>query len=128
MAPSRRILSILEWILQILLALLFLLVGAAKFGPHNAVWVEIFAAIGIGQWFRVFTGALEILCAVLLVIPRTAGIAAALLSCTMVGAFFVRLFILHGPPAGAVTPLVYLALLLIILWRRRDGLPWRAHH
>lgn len=128
MAPSRRILSILEWILQILLALLFLLVGAAKFGPHNAVWVEIFAAIGVGQWFRIFTGVLEILCAVLLVIPRTAGIATALLSCTMVGAFFVRLFVLHGPPAGAVTPLVYLALLLIILWRRRDSLPWRAHH
>ncbi|HEV2341370.1 MAG TPA: DoxX family protein [Candidatus Acidoferrales bacterium] len=128
MAPSRRVISILEWTLQILLALLFLLVGAAKFGPHNGVWVEIFAAIGIGQWFRVFTGALEILCAILLVIPRAAAVAAALLSFTMVGAFFVRLFILHGPARDAVTPLVYLALLLIILWRRRDGLPGRAHH
>ncbi|HEV2297983.1 MAG TPA: DoxX family protein [Candidatus Acidoferrales bacterium] len=128
MASSRRILSILVWILQILLALLFLLVGVAKFGPHNAIWVEIFAAIGIGQWFRVFTGVLEILCAILLTIPRTAAVAAALLSCTMVGAFFVRLFVLHGPARDAITPLVYLALLFIIFWRRRDGLPGRAHH
>ncbi|HEV2488211.1 MAG TPA: DoxX family protein [Candidatus Acidoferrales bacterium] len=128
MAALNRVSNILEWVLQILLAALFLLVGTTKFGSHNGVWVQIFASIGIGQWFRVFTGGLEILCALLLLIPRAAAIGAALLSCTMVGAFFVRVFILRGPARDDIAPLVYLALLLIVLWRRRAGLPWRAQH
>lgn len=114
--------------MQILLAALFILVGTAKFGSHNGMWVQMFDTIGIGQWFRAFTGGLEIVSALLLLIPRAAAIGAALLSCTMVGAFLVRVFILRGPARDDIAPLVYLALLLIILWRRRAGLPWRAQH
>lgn len=127
MAASDRIRNALAWVLQVLLAALFLLVGSAKFSSHSEMWVQMFAAIGIGQWFRGFTGGLEILCAILLLIPRSAGIGAALLSCTMVAAFFIRLFVLRGPTRDAITPLVYLVLLLVVLWVRRDRLPWRAH-
>jgi len=125
MAASNRAGNVLSWILQILLAALFLLVGSAKFGSHNGIWVQMFAAIGIGQWFRIFTGGLEILCAILLLIPRATAIGAALLSCTMVAAFLIRLFVLHGPPRDAITPLVYLVLLLVVLWLRRDRFPLR---
>src|SRR5215472_9817254 len=125
MAAMRRASNIVEWVLRILMAALFLLVGTNKFGPNNGMWVQIFAAIGFGQWFRIFTGGLEIACAVLLLIPRTSAIAAALLSCTMVAAFFVRVFVLRGPATDDITPLVYLVLLLVIVWRRRDGLRWR---
>ena len=127
MTASNRIGNVVAWGLQILLASLFLLVGSAKFGSHSEMWVQMFAAIGIGQWFRVFTGGLEILCAILLLIPRSAAIGAALLSCTMVAAFFIRLFVVRGPTRDAVTPLVYLVLLVVVLWLRRDRLPLRAH-
>ena len=127
MTASNRIGNVVAWGLQILLAALFLLVGSAKFGSHSEVWVQMFAAIGIGQWFRVFTGGLEILCAILLLIPRSAAIGAALLSCTMVAAFFIRLFVVRGPTHEAVTPLVYLVFLVVVLWLRRDRLPLRAH-
>ena len=127
MTASNRIGNVVAWGLQILLAALFLLVGSAKFGSHSEMWVQMFTAIGIGQWFRIFTGGLEILCAILLLIPRSAAIGAALLSCTMVAAFFIRLFVVRGPTRDAVTPLVYLVLLVVVLWLRRDRLPWRAH-
>ena len=68
--------------------------GASKFGPHGIFCIELFAKIGIGQWFRYFTGSLEIICAVLRLIPRTSGIAAAFLACTMAGAVLTHLFIL----------------------------------
>jgi putative oxidoreductase len=126
MAALNRVSNILEWILLVLLAALFVLVGTAKFGSHNGMWVQMFGTIGIGQWFRVFTGGLEIVCALLLLIPRAAAIGAALLSCTMVGAFIVRVFILRGPARDDIVPLVYLALLLMVLWRRRQALPWRG--
>ena len=127
MTASNRIGNVVAWGLQILLASLFLLVGSAKFGSHSEMWVQMFATIGIGQWFRVFTGGLEILCAILLLIPRSAAIGAALLSCTMVAALFIRLFVVRGPARDAVTPLVYLVLLVVVLWLRRDRLPLRPH-
>jgi uncharacterized membrane protein YphA (DoxX/SURF4 family) len=124
-APNRAG-NVLAWVLQIVLAALFLLVGSAKLGAGSEMWVQVFAAIGIGQWFRVFTGSLEILCAILLLIPRGTVIGAALLSCTMVAAFFIRLFVLRGPTLDAITPLIYLVLLVLVVWLRRDRLPWRA--
>jgi len=75
-------------------AMLFLGVGWAKFSPEG-IWVRIFAAIGFGQWFRLLTGVLQIGGALLVLIPRTAWIGATVLSCTMLGAAFVQLFVLH---------------------------------
>jgi DoxX-like family len=62
------------------LALVFVYFGASKFGAHVIFWIELFARIGIGQWFRYFTGSLEVICAVLLLIPRTSGIARSVVS------------------------------------------------
>lgn len=46
-------------------------------------------------WFRIATGALQVGGAVLVLIPRTAWLGAAILSCTMFGAVLTQLFILH---------------------------------
>ena len=45
--------------------------------------VELFAAIGLGQWFRYVTGAIEISAAVALLIPSGASFGAILLVPTM---------------------------------------------
>src|SRR5215472_738623 len=90
-----RVLNLVIGVLQGLLSLMFLLLGANKLDPDATSWVEIFAKIGIGQWFRYFMGGLEVVCSVLLLVPETAGAAAGLLSCTMVGAVLTHLLILR---------------------------------
>jgi putative oxidoreductase len=78
----------------------------------------LFAKIGLGQWFRYFTGGLEVICAVLLLIPGTAAIAAALLACTMAGAVLTHLFLLRDGYA-AVFPGLPLLILLVVAWKWR---------
>ena len=113
-----RVLNLTLWVLQGLLALVFLYSGASKFSSHGIFWIELFAKIRIGQWFRYFTGGLEVICAVLLLIPRTSAIAAALLACTMAGAILTHLFILRDGHA-AVLPGLPLVILIAVAWKRR---------
>ena len=113
-----RVLNLTLWVLQGLLAPVFLYFGVSKFSLHGIFWIELFAKIGMGQWFRYFTGSLEVVCAVLLLIPRTSAIAAALLACTMAGAILTHLFILRDG-YGAVFPGFPLLILIAIAWRRR---------
>jgi putative oxidoreductase len=115
-----RISNLTLWVLQGLLAVLFLGSGAGKLSPHGVFWIELFARIGIGQWFRYFTGGLEVICAVLLLIPRTSAIASALLACTMAGAILAHLLILRDGYA-AVFPGFPLLILIVIAWRRGLG-------
>jgi putative oxidoreductase len=117
-----RVWNLTLWVLQAFLAALFLLSGATKFSVHVVYWVELFARIGIGQWFRYFTGGLEVVCAVLLLIPRTSAIAAGLLACTMAGAILIHLFILRDGYAWFF-PGFPLLVLLAVAWTRRSALP-----
>jgi putative oxidoreductase len=119
---GHRVLNLALWVLQALLALVFLYSGASKFVPHGMYWIELFAKIGIGQWFRYFTGGLEVICAVLLLIPRTTPIAAATLACIMTGAVLTHLFILRDGSA-AIFPAFPLLILLAIAWNRRSAPP-----
>jgi putative oxidoreductase len=112
-----RVLTLTLWILQASLAVLFLYLGASKMSSHDLFWVNLFAKIGIGQWFRYFTGGLEVVCAVLLLIPRTSMIAAVLLACTMVGAVLTHLLILRDGYA-CVLPGFPLLILVAVAWRR----------
>ena len=118
-----RVVNMTLWVLQAFLALVFLLSGAAKFSPYGNFWMDLFAKIGIGQWFRYFTGGLEIICAVFLMIPRTSAVAAALLACTMAGATFTHLCILRDGYA-AMFPGLALVILVVIAWKR--GLKFHA--
>ena len=59
--------------------------------------VDLFAAIGFGQWFRYLTGAIEISAAVALLIPSAAPFGAILLLPTMIGAVVANLFLGQSP-------------------------------
>jgi putative oxidoreductase len=80
--------------------------------------VQLFAAIGIGQWFRYLTGTIEVVCAVLLLIPSLAAYGAVALAVTMVGAILTHLFIVGGSPLIAI---VLLASTATIAWLRGSG-------
>jgi putative oxidoreductase len=73
------------WILSALVALAFIAAGGGKVAG-TAVMVELFDNLGLGQWFRYFTGLLEIVGAIGLLISRYAFYAAVLLAIVMVGA------------------------------------------
>src|SRR6266850_6047768 len=80
-----KIINVGLWILQIGAAGMFLMVGFLKLSG-NAQLVGLFEAIGLGQWFRYVTGSLEVLGAVLLLVPRLSGLGALLLMGVMLGA------------------------------------------
>ena len=105
------------WALQIVSAGMFLLAGTMKLSGAPMM-VQMFGAIGLGQWLRYFTGAIEVVSAVLLLIPSVASFGAAALAVTMVGAILTHLFIVGGSP---VVPMLLLASTVTIAWQRGTG-------
>jgi uncharacterized membrane protein YphA (DoxX/SURF4 family) len=113
-----RIANLTVWVLQGFLSVLFLVFGASKFSSNVRFWTDLFAKIGIGQWFRFFTGGLEVICAVLLLLPKTSAVAALLLACTMFGAIAIHVLILRDGFAAFFSAFPLL-LLIVIAWKRR---------
>ncbi len=118
--PSRRIGA---WTLQAIIAAAFLAAGAAKLAGVPFM-VDLFAQIGIGQWFRVVTGVVEVVGAVALLFPGLASIGALWLGGTMVGAVATHLFVLHTSPVPAIVLGVLNAL---VVYLRRDELVALLH-
>ena len=104
--------------LQSILAAAFLAAGSAKLAGVPFM-VELFDQIGLGQWFRIVTGAVEVVSAVALVVPGLASIGALWLGFTMVCAVATHVFILHTSPV----PAFVLGLLnALVVYLRRDEL------
>ena len=114
MAARASAVAELAWALQILAGTQFFLTGLDKLSDAP-VMVQLFATVGFGQWFRYATGTIEVVSAVLLLIPRAAAIGAALLAMTMVGALIAHFTVLPFPP---VKPIVLLVMVSIVFWVR----------
>jgi putative oxidoreductase len=110
--------NIVLWTLQVLVALAFAAAGSGKL-LGSADMVALFDAIGIGQWFRYVTGSLEVLGALLLLVPGKSVFGALLLASVMAGAIVAHVTVLHTPPTA---PLVLFALTALIAWGRRSQL------
>ena len=111
-----KIINVGLWILQIGAAGMFLMVGFFKLSGDPRM-VGLFDAIGVGQWFRYVTGSLEVLGAILLLIPRLSGLGALLLVGVMLGAVATHLFVVGGSPLGAIILLIVTG---VIAWGRRQ--------
>jgi len=111
-----KIMNVVLWILQIAAAGMFLMAGFSKL-VGNEQMVGMFEAIGVGQWFRYLTGALEVAGAILLLIPRTSGLGALILAGVMAGAVMTHLFIIGGSPLMAIILLVVTG---VVAWGRRQ--------
>jgi putative oxidoreductase len=114
-------------LLRVILGVAFLAIAAVKLtGSSNTI--QMFDNIGWGQWFRYFTGILDLIGGVLVLVPRYAFYGALLLTCT-VGFAGVLTFAgrIHD---SAVAPLALTALAATVAWltrpRRRD-IPGVAH-
>jgi uncharacterized membrane protein YphA (DoxX/SURF4 family) len=83
---------------RLALGLLFMVIGYSKFDSNpRGEWVRVFEQIGLGQWFRYLTGAMQVLGGMLVLFPRTLTAGAAMLACTMLGATFIDAFVLRMP-------------------------------
>jgi len=111
--PSKA-LNIVLWSLQILAAALFLFAGGLKLAGVEPM-VVMFENIGLGQWFRYLTGGLEVICAILLLVPATVALSGALLAVTMVGAIATHLLVTGG---SSVPAIVLLVMVSTVAWCR----------
>jgi putative oxidoreductase len=111
--------TILSWLLQLGLAAIFMFAGSKKL-MADPMMVEAFTKVGLGQWFRLLTGVLEVGGGIGLLIPAMAGNAALMLAVVMAGAAVAHLTVLGGTPLLAFA---FLAGCLAIVWLRRQSLP-----
>ena len=107
--PRAAVAGVARQLPAIAIGLLFVFIGYGKFdnSPRGS-WVQIFELIGLGQWFRIFTGVVQVAGGVLMLPRRTRTLGAALLACTMVGAVIVDIAVMGSP-------IVVVPLLLLIL-------------
>ena len=122
--PGRKLIVLL-WVLQVLLALLFMFAGVMKFVMPVE---EMTKQIALPGWFLHFIGAAEILGAIGLILPgilriRTGltALAAAALVIIMIGATAVNLKI--GQRGAALITVVVGLLLAFVAYNRRRMAP-----
>ncbi len=99
--------------IRTLLTLAFAAAGIAKLLGVEMM-VHTFDAVGVGQWFRYVTGAIELGSAVLLWVPGCTAYAAGLLVCTMIGALVAHFTVLSAMGAGAAVPAFVLGVLAAV--------------
>jgi putative oxidoreductase len=108
--------SILIIIVQVVLGLLFVLIGSMTVAGRK-MFVENFRRFGYPQWFRVVTGSLEVLGGLGLLLgiwlPWLAALASAGLALVMLGAVSTHLRI-REPLQKIALPLVMGALAVVV--------------
>ncbi len=111
----------LTWVLRVLMAGLFLF---AAFGKLSGLpmMVQEFDTIGLGQWFRYFTGAVEVVGALALLVPAVSGYAALVLLLVDVGAFVAQVAVLH---VDWIHPIVIGAILVALIYLQREAIQAR---
>jgi hypothetical protein len=83
------------------LALAFGAAGGAKLAGAPQM-IQVFEAIGVGQWFRYLTGAIEVAGVLLLLAPSAGFFGGLLLSATMIGGVATHLVVIGGSPVPAM--------------------------
>jgi len=108
-----------DWIVRGGIGLAFVYFGADKFpSDPGSEWVRLFQQIGAGQWFRYFTGVVEILGGVLVWIPWTTNLGLALLACTMASAALIVAFVIGRPAHSIISGAFFIGLSMYLLARR----------
>ncbi|MFC6160800.1 DoxX family protein [Kribbella jiaozuonensis] len=106
------------WVAQVVLAAMFVMASLPKL-TGDPVMVDLFNAVGAGQWLRDVVGALELAGAIGLLVPRLCGLAALGLAMLMVGATLTNIVALGASPA---IPIGYLLVAAVIAWFRRESI------
>jgi uncharacterized membrane protein YphA (DoxX/SURF4 family) len=117
MQRVRAVDAFVMWTLSVLLAALFLLVGLPKVLGTASVGFQAAAMDGFPPWLRVVIGSAEVICAVGLLIPPLATVAAVCLALLMIPAAATQFA--SGQP-GLWVPFAVFAVLVYVAWRRNS--------
>lgn len=117
-APRGKAISIAIWVLRILLGLAFLAASVMKLSGQPQMVAE-FQQVGLGQWFRYFTAALELIGGVAILVPRVSALGALLLLAVDAGAFVAQVSVLH---MDWIHTIVIGALLILLVYFQRESL------
>jgi uncharacterized membrane protein YphA (DoxX/SURF4 family) len=108
----------IAWILQILLAIMFIKSGYSKLS-NLAGTTQFFTGMGLPGWLAAVVGGAELLGGIGLLIPQTVRAAAAGLIIVMIGALVMHTTkISGGIGGGAFAGALLLGLVIILLLRR----------
>jgi uncharacterized membrane protein YphA (DoxX/SURF4 family) len=108
--------SVVVWILSILTAVLLVAAGLAKILGQGG-WAARFDRWGYPAGFVVVIGVVEVVGALMLLIPRVAAPGATILAVVMLGAAGTHL--VHGETPRIAVTLVLCAVFVAIAWLRR---------
>lgn len=109
------------WAIRLSIAVVFVLTGVDKFLPNSSTyWIHVFGLIGLGDWFRYFTGIIEIVGGLLFLVPIATIGGAAILVVTMLGAMVVQAVVLKHP-ADSIFPALYLFGVVLAFGKLRKG-------
>jgi len=109
--------DLIGWLLRLTIGSLFVLISLGKFnGDPHAMWYQIFAKIGFGQWFRVATGVIQLTGGILFLFPGTCRVGGAMLAATMLGAMLAQMTVLRNPLVVFI-PGALLAAVVIVAMR-----------
>jgi uncharacterized membrane protein YphA (DoxX/SURF4 family) len=113
--------NIAVWILRVVVAALFLFAGLMKLSGQDMM-VQEFDTVGLGQWFRSFTGILEVVGAVATLVPAVSALGAVLLLLVDAGAFVAQVGVLH---MDWIHTIVIGAIIAALIYLQRDALKAR---
>ena len=108
--------AVVAWILSALGALLLIAAGLPKILGQGG-WTARFDRWGYPAGFVVVIGVVEVVGALMLLIPRLAALGAAILTVVMLGATGTHL--VHGETPRIAVTLVLAAVFVTIAWLRR---------
>ena len=122
---------IIDWLCRIAIAVILLQTLYFKFSGHPES-VALFSKLGVEPWGRIGTGVIELIAGILILIPATGLIGAALSVGLMAGAIASHLFVIgiesdHDGGQLFMLAIIVLALSLVVLAIRRKEIPvWLA--
>ena len=111
MTPYSQSDTATNFAIRVSVALVFTLTGLDKF-LQSPEWDQVFKAIGWGDWFRYFTGIVEMAGGLMFLLPATTIVGAALLTAAMIGAMTFHIAVLRQP-ANILFPGAYLVGVLL---------------
>ena len=113
-----RVKTIGIWVLRVIVAALFIAAGFMKLSGQPLMVAE-FDTVGLGQWFRYLTGAMELTGGIGVLIPRYSPFAALLLLLVDIGAFFAQVAVLH---MDWIHTIVIGTVIVLLIYLQRKGL------
>jgi putative oxidoreductase len=112
--------NIIAWVLQVLLAVMFIKSGFDKLS-HLDTTMQNFGGMGLPTWMGALIGAAELLGGIGLLVPRTVRLAALGLMVIMVGAVVMHATKIPGGIGGGSFAIGLLVALVVVYFLRRPA-------